>query len=247
MACMPSSSPRRACTPNPALRRPSRRAGHKYFMPLVNHSRMAWNILALTEGKMLFRREHGSRDTASGTRDEAYLVTRIAGGDLRAFEALYRIYYPRVRHFLNRFVRSPERVEEALDDTMMVVWTRAGSYDGNSKVSTWIFGIAYRKGLKILSRADEPVEDGRAAERESEEEGPEQRLGRIQVRARLEQAMAELGANHRAVVDLAYFHEMGYREIAEVMDCPVDTVKTRMFHARRTLRSHLAGKLADWL
>jgi RNA polymerase sigma-70 factor (ECF subfamily) len=60
-------------------------------------------------------------------------------------------------------------------------------------------------------------------------------------------AIGELSADHRAVVDLTYFHEIGYREIAEIMDCPVDTVKTRMFHARRHLRTRLAGQLTDWL
>ena len=59
--------------------------------------------------------------------------------------------------------------------------------------------------------------------------------------------MGELSADHRAVVDLTYFHEIGYREIAELMDCPVDTVKTRMFHARRRLKAMLPGELADWL
>jgi RNA polymerase sigma-70 factor (ECF subfamily) len=60
-------------------------------------------------------------------------------------------------------------------------------------------------------------------------------------------AMAELSADHRAVVDLTYFHEMGYREIAEIMGCPVDTVKTRMFHARRRLKDLLSGSLTEWL
>ncbi len=60
-------------------------------------------------------------------------------------------------------------------------------------------------------------------------------------------AMGQLSSDHRTVVDLTYFHEIGYREIAEIMDCPVDTVKTRMFHARRHLKTMLAGRLADWL
>jgi RNA polymerase sigma-70 factor (ECF subfamily) len=60
-------------------------------------------------------------------------------------------------------------------------------------------------------------------------------------------AVAELSPAHRAVVDLTYFHELGYREIAAVVDCPVDTVKTRMFHARRHLRKKLGGVLADWI
>ena len=51
----------------------------------------------------------------------------------------------------------------------------------------------------------------------------------------------------RAVVDLTYFHGFAYAEIAEIMDCPVDTVKTRMFHARRHLKRMLAGELSDWL
>jgi RNA polymerase sigma-70 factor (ECF subfamily) len=59
--------------------------------------------------------------------------------------------------------------------------------------------------------------------------------------------MNELSPDHRAVVDLTYFHGMGYREIAEVMSCPVDTVKTRMFHARRRLREAMSGGPADWL
>lgn len=195
---------------------------------------------------MLFRRAHGGQDRAPAAQDEAHLVARTADGDLRAFEALYKLYFPRLRHFLSRLVRAPEKVEEALDDTMMVVWTRAATYDGACRVSTWIFGIAYRKGLKALSRLDEPVEDT-SAERASEEEGPEAQLSRAQVRARLNAALATLSAHHRAVVDLAYFHEMGYREIAEIMDCPVDTIKTRMFHARRSLRSQIPGELADWL
>jgi RNA polymerase sigma-70 factor (ECF subfamily) len=59
--------------------------------------------------------------------------------------------------------------------------------------------------------------------------------------------MNELSADHRMVLDLTYYHEMGYREIAEIMDCPVDTVKTRMFHARRHLKKRLAGALEDWV
>ena len=59
--------------------------------------------------------------------------------------------------------------------------------------------------------------------------------------------MSKLTPEHRAVVDLTYFHGMGYREIADVVNCPVDTVKTRMFHARRRLRLAMSGDLVDWL
>jgi RNA polymerase sigma-70 factor (ECF subfamily) len=61
----------------------------------------------------------------------------------------------------------------------------------------------------------------------------------------LTKALAGLSPDHRTVVDLTYFHEMGYKEIAEIMNCPVDTVKTRMFHARRHLRKLLDPMLSD--
>lgn len=179
--------------------------------------------------------------------DEARLIARIVGRDLRAFEQLYRIYHPRLSRFLINILRRPHLVEEALNDTLMVVWKRPEAYNGMSKVSTWIFAIAYRTALKARSRNDEPMEDLEADRRPSLEVGPEQAMGHRQVQQILSTAMGQLSADHRAVVDLTYFHEAGYREIAEILDCPVGTVKTRMHHARRHLRTMLAGQLgADW-
>lgn len=183
----------------------------------------------------------------SGLHLETRLLADIANGQLRAFEDLYRLYHPRLTRFLGTIVRRPQLVEEAINDTMMVVWTRPDSYRGASKPSTWIFAIAYRKALKALRRQDEPMEDKHAETRPSLEPGPELQLDRRQAQTELMSAIGELSADHRAVVDLCYFHELGYREIAEIMDCPVDTVKTRMFHARRHLKAKLSGGLADWL
>lgn len=182
-----------------------------------------------------------------GGRDEPSLIRRIAQKDLRAFETLYRIYHPRLTRFLSNIIRRPHLVEEALNDTLLVVWERPDAYNGTSKVSTWIFAIAYRKALKALRRWDEPLDDSHLAFRATPEMGPEQELGERQRDADLLSALGRLSADHRTVVNLAYFHEAGYREIAEIMDCPVDTVKTRMFHARRHLKTLLAGRLADWL
>jgi RNA polymerase sigma-70 factor (ECF subfamily) len=191
--------------------------------------------------------EEGAINVGPGADKEARLIDRVARGDMRAFEDLYRIYYPRLSRFLLNITRRPQLVEEVLSDTLMVVWRRSDDFNGRSKVSTWIFAIAYRKALGALRRLDEPIEDPHAAGRESPDADPERQLGERQVEHALQGAIGELSADHRVVVDLAYFHEVGYREIAEIMDCPVDTVKTRMFHARRHLKNKLAGRLADWL
>lgn len=179
--------------------------------------------------------------------EELRLIERIKQRDLRAFEALYRLYHPRLNRFLLAMLRRPHLIEEVLNDTLMVVWRKPEAFDGTSKVSTWIFAIAYRTALKARSRYDEPREDQDAANRASEETGAEDLLERRQTRDRLLQAMEGLSSDHRAVLDLTYFHEMGCREIAEIMDCPVGTVKTRMHHARLRLKDALAGRLEDWL
>ncbi len=178
---------------------------------------------------------------------ERGLLARIADGEMPAFEAFYRHYRPRLARFLDRLMRRPTLAEEVLDDTMMVVWHGARRFNGNSKVSTWIFAIAYRKALKALARHDEPIEDAPLDDRPSPDAGPEQHWDQRRLHNALMGALQDLSPLHRAVVDLTYFHGMGYREIAQVVDCPVDTVKTRMFHARRRLRAMLPGGLEDWL
>ena len=81
----------------------------------------------------------------------------------------------------------------------------------------------------------------------SPDPGPDQQLHHQRLHDALVAAMDHLSADHRAVVDLTYFHGMGYREIAEIVDCPVDTVKTRMFHARRRLKQAMSANFSDWL
>lgn len=101
--------------------------------------------------------------------------------------------------------------------------------------------------MKALGKQDEAVEDREAERRVSSEPGPDESSRGARARELLSDAMAQLSPAHRAVVDLTYFHELGYREIALILECPVDTVKTRMFHARRHLRKTLGGELADWV
>ena len=183
----------------------------------------------------------------SGALGERELLERVIARDVDAFERLYRIYQPRLTRFLINLVKRPHLVEEVLDDTMMVVWQTAGSFRGTSKLSTWVFAIAYRKALKARMRWPDPLEDEPNDIRASNDPAPDAELQLSRVHSALVAAMEVLSAEQRAVVDLTYFHGLGYRDIAEILSCPVDTVKTRMFHARRRLKQALPGSLADWL
>jgi RNA polymerase sigma-70 factor, ECF subfamily len=175
--------------------------------------------------------------------DEVALVGRVASGDGDAFEVLYRCFYPRLRRFLERMTRRPQLVEEILNDTMLVVWHKAHTYNLRSKVSTWIFAIAYRKALKALKRIDDPVEPEPEEYADEAAAGPEGELLEHELRALLGHALTSLSADQRAVIELTYYQGCAYREIAEIMGCPVDTVKTRMYHARRKLKALLAGNI----
>lgn len=182
-----------------------------------------------------------------GAHVERALLDRVVRHDLQAFEQLYRIYQPRLARFLINLVNRPQLVEEVLDDTMTTVWQTAYSFRGASKLSTWIFAIAYRKAIKVRLRWPDPVEDEAFDSRVSDDPGPDEELHHRRLHDALVAAMDQLSSDHRAVVDLTYFHGLGYREIAEVMGCPVSTVKTRMFHARRRLKRAMPGNLNDWL
>ena len=183
----------------------------------------------------------------SPTPDDGELLARVASGNLQAFERLYRVYQPRLTRFLTTLLKRPQLIEEVLDDTMMVVWQTSANFRGSSKPSTWIFAIAYRKAHKAKARWPDPVEEPENDTRPSDDPAPDEELHQQRLRAALMKAMDQLTPDHRAVVDLTYFHGMGYREIAEIVDCPVDTVKTRMFHARRRLKQAMTGSMTDWI
>lgn len=175
------------------------------------------------------------------------LISLVRQRDPKAFEELYRRYQSRLTRFVGNLVRQPQIVEEVLDDTLMVVWERATDFKGESKLSTWIFAIAYRKAMKAVRRYDAPIDDPEAENRPSDESNAEEVFGQARLHSVLRDAMAQLSPDHRSVVELTYFQDLSYREIAEIMSCPVDTVKTRMFYARRHLKRCLDGELPDWI
>ena len=189
----------------------------------------------------------GNRQDAA-PMNEVALMGRIAAEDMAAFESLYGLYHPRLARFLLAMTRRPPLVEEILDDTMLVVWRKAHTYNPGAKVSTWIFGIAYRQALKALRQVDDAVEsDPEAAASLPEEQEPEGELQRHELRERLDAALRALTAEHRAVIELTYYLGYACREIAQIMDCPVDTVKTRMFYARKRLKTLLGTNAEEAL
>jgi RNA polymerase sigma-70 factor (ECF subfamily) len=185
-------------------------------------------------------------DNPSDGGDESSLLERIHAGDTKAFERFYGLYYPRLFRFILRITHRPDSVEELIQDTLMVVWEKSDSFDHSCKVSTWVFGIAYRKALKSLAKAgrdDSNVDFDEFAEVLVDPTPTP--ASRLEADNWLEAALSRLPPDQRAVIELTFHHGLHYREIAEILDCPENTVKTRMFHARKKLQSFAAAVSED--
>ena len=171
-----------------------------------------------------------------------------ARGDRAAFEALYVRYHARLSRFLARHTRHRHLVDEIVNETMWVVWRTAGEFRGDSKVATWVIGIAYRCLLKAL-REYPSTSAARTSEAETaaldmlpdDVNAPEQRELCDWVRRGLDLLPRE----QRMTMELVYYLGQSYEEIAAIMDCAVGTVKARMFHARLRLRNTLPGLGGD--
>lgn len=186
----------------------------------------------------------GNQPSRSAAKSEDLrLLEAVGRRDRRAFADLYRLYQPRLYGYLRRLVRDGALIEEVIDDVMFVVWTDARKFQGRAAVSSWIFGIAYRKALSALrkeGRYQAPLVSQSNIPDGSARTGVDQEL--------IQAGLAELSPDHRQVVELTYFCGFSYQEIAEIADCPVNTVKTRMYHARRRLKvllPRLAGESTE--
>jgi RNA polymerase sigma-70 factor (ECF subfamily) len=163
------------------------------------------------------------------------LLRRISCADQAAFRELYLDYHGRLARFLSRITRHHGDVEEIINDVLLIVWESAGDFRGASRVSSWIFGIAYRRALNCMRRS---TARSRATTRAAEgvETRVEDAAGRTEDRQLLDVALSCLPPEQRLVVILAYRMDYSCEEIAAIAACPVNTVKSRMFHARRKLR-----------
>ena len=166
---------------------------------------------------------------------DVVLLERIKAQDRAAFKELYFAYHSRLARFLTRITARYDVAEEIINDTFWVVWDRAKDFRNASQVSTWIMGIAYRRGLKTLRKlsavsiSDIPLDEVLALD----EHEP---TARAELEQWIETAMARLPLEQRVVLELAYHLGHSCEEIAVITECPVNTVKTRMHYAREKLR-----------
>jgi len=180
------------------------------------------------------RRGSPAQRAADDARDWA-LIAAIGTGDQRALAALYKRHYDYLYRFVLRVTRRVDGVDDVVNEVMHIVWQQAAKAEPRALASTWILSIAQRCALKRMSRSG-PEHD--ALDDEDPRVGADSAaLQGVDAADLMTKALAVLPAEQRAVIALVYEQGLNYAEIAAVLGCPENTVKTRVFHARRKLRA----------
>lgn len=176
------------------------------------------------------------------TSDEV-LIARIAQGDRLAMQVLYARHHVRVYRFALRLVKNESTAEDLISEIFLDVWRQAGKFEGRSAVSTWILAITRFKALSALRRrTDAELDDETAAAIEDTSDNPEEVVAKKDTGDVLRNCLTALSREHREVIDLVYYHEKSVEEVAEIVGIPENTVKTRMFYARKKLAELLKAQ-----
>jgi len=170
-------------------------------------------------------------------------LAAVAAGDRRSFEQLYRIYEARVFNYIRTFVSDRAVADEVLVEVMVSVWQEAKTFRHISRVSTWILGIARHKALDAVRRTGRQqhgrVDLEEIADVADPADGPAEDADQRKLAALTRQALAKLSREHEEIIRLAFYEELPYEEISALLDIPVNTVKTRVFYAKRQLKQHV--------
>ena len=171
---------------------------------------------------------------------DAVLIGRIAEQDKTAMRALFARHYVRTYRFIVRLVKDPGVAEDLMSEVFLDVWRQAGRFEARSAVSTWILAIARNKAISVVRRRkEEELDDQTAAAIEDPADNPETAVAKQDRGNIVRKCLAALPAAHREVIDLVYYHGKSIEEVAALLAIPANTVKTRMFYARKSLAERL--------
>lgn len=182
---------------------------------------------------------------AAGASGDRQLIERISRGEELAFRTLYARHHLRVYRFLRRMLREPASAEDVLSEVFLDAWRQAARFESRSSVNTWLCGIARNKALEHLRKYPPAAERAEVPEIEDSADTPEVVAQKSDKKALLRQCVERLGTEHREVVDLVYYHEKSIEEVGEILRIPLNTVKTRMFYARKKLSEMLRSAGID--
>lgn len=167
----------------------------------------------------------------------------IAAGNKDAMRLLFARHNVKVFRFVLRIVRNQATADDLVNEVFVEVWRNAGKFEARSQASTWILAIARFRALSALrQRTYAELDDELAESIEEKSDDPEVTVQKSDRRAVLRDCLMQLSPAHREVIDLIYYHEKSIEDIARIIGTPLNTVKTRAFHARKRLAELMEAK-----
>ena len=179
--------------------------------------------------------------TAKDNSDEA-LIAKIASGSRLAMQVLFARHHARIYRFVLRLLGSKALAEDITSEVFLGVWRQAHRFEARSAVTTWLLAIARYKALAELRRRHEPPSDAGSMDASDPADNPEATFAIKHRGEILRNCLTRLSPRHREIIDLVYYHEKSVQEAATILGVPGNTVKTRMFHARKKLSELLEAQ-----
>lgn len=163
-------------------------------------------------------------------------LARLKAGDQQAMKALFTAHHPRVYRFVLRIVQRPDVAEDVTAEVFVDMWRQAADFEGRSSVATWLLAIARNKALSALrKRREAPLDDEFAQTIAADDDTPEVTAQKANKSEILRACLRRLTVEQREVMELVYYQERSVGDVGHILGIPENTVKTRMFHARKRL------------
>ncbi len=187
--------------------------------------------------------------------EDQQLVERVQRGDKRAFDLLVLKYQHKILGLIVRFVRDPHEAQDVAQEAFIKAYRALANFRGDSQFYTWLYRIAIKTAKNYLvARGRRPPESDISAEDAEfmdgdhdlkDIESPERLMLRDEIEATVHRAIAALPEDLRTALTLREFDGLSYEDIAAVMQCPVGTVRSRIFRAREAVDKALQPLLQD--
>lgn len=171
------------------------------------------------------------------------LIARVAHKDRVAFDQLYRLLERPIHGFVNRRLNDPDRSADVVHEVFLEVWRGAARFQGRSSARTWIFSIAFRRAMDVHRRNRRLRITGELPEQIDDTPGAEETIAARQQAEAVRACLAGLKDEHRVAIELTFYEEMSYQQIALVVGVPEGTVKSRVYHAKQLLLHCLSVRL----
>ncbi len=173
-------------------------------------------------------------ESEAGLLSDAELVQRIAIRNEAAFQELYQRFSSPLFTYLVRLIMDVESAEDILQDVFFSVWKDAARFRGHASVKTWLFRITHYQAISWLRKhhRETTFEDNDTL---TAADDPEEAVLTRYTEDALRFALQKLSPEHRAVLELTFYQGFSYAQIAEILQCPLGTVKSRMSYSRKRM------------